>query len=211
VTDKQDQPTTTRVPGAETGQDRAQPVSDPLQISRHIKKPGPAPVHLWDPPYCGEMDMRIARDGTWYHEGKAIRRLPMVQLFSSVLKKEGDRHFLVTPVEKVGIQVDDCPFIVRGAEIDGNGEQQFIRLTLNTGEQFTVDQDHRIQVEEDPRSGEPHPVVHVRNGLYGLLSRNVFYQLVEQAVIRETDQGEEFGVWSCGSFFPLGRFIDLPR
>jgi hypothetical protein len=179
--------------------------SDPLQLSRHIKKPGPAPVHLWDPPFCGELDMRIARDGTWYHEGRPIRRPALVQLFSSVLKREGDRHFLVTPVEKVGIQVDDCPFVVVAAEVSGSGQAQRIELTLNTGEQLVVDGEHGIEVAVASETGEPHPVVQVRGGLYGLLSRNVFYQLVEHAESRQSDGKSELGVWSSGHFFKLGE------
>ena len=119
---------------------------DPLTLSKHIKQPGAAPVHLWDPPYCGEMDMRIARDGTWYHEGRPIRRDALVTLFSSVLKKEGERYFLVTPVEKVGIQVEDCPFVARTADISGSGKDLQVRLVLNTGEQVPMDSQHPLEV-----------------------------------------------------------------
>lgn len=183
------------------------PAMDPQAISRYIKAPGPAPVHRWDPPYCGEMDMRIARDGTWYHEGTPIRRPALVRLFASVLKREGDRYFLVTPVEKVGIQVEDCPFVAGRAEISERDGDQVITLTLNTDEQLVVGQDHEIRVTETAGTGDhpqPHPVVTVRQGLEALLSRPVFYQLVDLAECREVDGRQRLGVWSAGRFFELG-------
>jgi hypothetical protein len=180
-------------------------VSDPLSLSRHIKQSGPAPVHLWDPPYCGEMDMRIARDGTWFHEGKAIRRGALVRLFSSVLKKEGDRYFLVTPVEKVGILVDDCPYVAQRLEISGSGTDQQLRLFLNTEEEVLIDGQHPLEIEQLAGSDEPHPTVHVRNGLRALLSRSVFYQLVDAAESGEGESETLLGVWSAGHFFRLGK------
>ncbi|MBT8146632.1 MAG: DUF1285 domain-containing protein [Gammaproteobacteria bacterium] len=179
--------------------------SDPLALSRHIKQSGPAPVHLWDPPFCGDMDMRIARDGTWYHEGSPIRRDALVKLFSSVLKKEDEKYFLVTPVEKVGIQVDDCPFVVRTAEISGAGSDQRVSFVLNTGEQLPLDEQHYLSIGTDPDSDEPHPTVHVRSGLFALLSRSVFYQLVEAAESRQEHGQIKLGICSAGHFFELGE------
>jgi hypothetical protein len=142
---------------------------------------GPAPVHEWDPPYCGEMDMRIASDGRWYHEGSPIGRPQLVRLFSSILRKDPDGyHYLVTPVEKVRIQVDDCPFVAQLVDVEHvNGETQLV-FTLNTGETVTADADHAIEVTVD-REEQPHPRVHVRDGLWALISRSVFYSLVEMA------------------------------
>ncbi len=177
---------------------------DTDSLSRLIKQPSPAPVHLWDPPYCGEMDMRIARDGTWYHQGRPIRRLAMVQLFSSVLKKENDKFYLVTPVEKVGIRVDDCPFVAQSLDTDGQKEARRLLFTLNTKEQIVADKAHAIIVEEDPDSGEPHPMIHVRNGLNALLARSVFYQLVELADGQPSGGGDLIRVRSAGCFFQLG-------
>lgn len=179
---------------------------DPAMLSRLIRKPGPAPVHLWDPPYCGEMDMRIARDGTWFHEGRPIRRAALVRLFASVLKKEGERFFLVTPVEKVGIQVEDCPFVAIGADIADPGPRQKIVFTLNTGEPVVVDEAHRLTVSQVAGSDEPHPVVHVRGGLYALLTRSVFYQLVEAGETRLQDGVSRLEIRSCGDVFELGSF-----
>lgn len=148
--------------------------------------------------------MCIKRDGTWVHEGKPIRRKPMVQLFASILMLDTDRkYYLVTPAEKVRIQVEDCPFVVVMMDHSGAGESQQIRFTTNTDEAFPLDKDHVLYVKEDKDTGEPHPVVHVRSGLTALLSRNVFYQLVELGVYRELESVRIFGVWSAGTFFAL--------
>lgn len=178
---------------------------DPFAMVNEIKTQGPAPVHLWDPPFCGDINMRITRDGTWFHEGSPIRRPAMVRLFSSILKKEGGRHYLVTPVEKVGIEVEDCPFIVVDMEVEGQGREQVLGFVTNTGERFTLDREHTLRVDEDDRSGEPHPVVHVRSDLFALVKRSVFYRLVELAEQRQSDKRREMGVWSSGEFFVLGR------
>lgn len=149
--------------------------------------------------------MRIARDGTWFHEGKPVRRKALVRLFSSVLKKEDDRYYLVTPVEKVGIRVEDCPFVVRTVEFSGSGQDQQVVFLLNTDEQVLVDEQHYLRVEQPAGSDEPHPIVHVRNGLFALLSRSVFYQLVEAAESRQDRQHTVLGIRSAGAFFELGK------
>ena len=179
---------------------------NPESLVRHIEQQTAAPVHLWDPPFCGEMDMRIAVDGTWYHQGQPIRRPAMVQLFSSVLKKEKGRYYLVTPVEKVGIQVEDCPFVARTLEVSGRNDSQQLKFTLNTKEQITAGAEHMITVREDPLSGEPHPLIHVRNGLNALISRNVFYQLVELAEHRERSGVTSTFVRSNKHSFQLGSY-----
>jgi len=185
--------------------DKPQPQSlDPFSLVSKIKTRGPAPVHLWNPPFCGDIDMRILRDGTWLHEGKPIRRKAMVQLFASILLRDTDaQYYLVTPAEKVRIQVDDCPFLAVLLDNKGEGEQQQIQFTTNTDERFMLDADHRLQVTENAESGEPHPVVHVRSGLNALLARNVFYQLVELAQQRQIGSATITGVWSCSEVFPL--------
>ena len=131
---------------------------------RRIKGRGPAPVHLWDPPFCGDMDMLIARDGTWIHEGRAIRRAALVELFASVLKldEEGD-YYLVTPVEKVRIRVEDCPFVAVDMDVEGEGRQQNLIFTTNIGERVVAGEGHRLSFPVHPDSGEPHPVLHVRS------------------------------------------------
>ena len=174
-------------------------------LAKQIKQPGPAPVHLWDPPYCGEIDIRIVRDGTWLHNGQPIRRPAMIQLFSSVLKKEQDKYYLVTPVEKVGIQVDDCPFIAQSLSVMGQNEKQQLEFLLNTHEPVVAGKEHAIIVEENVESGEPHPMIHVRNGLHALLARSVFYQLVELAVERPAEEGICLVVNSDQCTFELGN------
>lgn len=177
--------------------------SEPVRLLRALDSvPGPAPVHLWNPPFCGEMDMRIARDGTWYHNGSPIRRIELVRLFSSILRLEQDgRHYLVTPVEKLGIQVDDCPFVATLLQWAGEGREQTLTFTLNTGELVIAGPDHQLRVTLKGPDAEPYPLLMVRNGLRALLSRNVFYELVERAV----HEGAELVVWSQGSRFVLGK------
>lgn len=148
--------------------------------------------------------MRIAKDGTWFHEGKPIRRQAMVQLFSTILLREGDEFFLVTPVEKVRIQVEDCPFLITAMEIEGSGDGQVINLLTNTEESVRVDSKHPIEVGSSGEHKEPHPVVLVRNSLQALINRPVFYRLVEAAEEKELNGKTELGVWSSGQFFSLG-------
>lgn len=179
---------------------------DPQAFIREIPKvDGPAPVHLWDPPFCGDIDLRIARDGTWYYQGSPIRRQAMVRLFSSVLRRDGDKYFLVTPVEKLGITVEDCPFVAVALENDSSAEPCVLRFTLNNGEQVPLDDEHVLRVEEGEHD-QPHPVLPVRAGLEALVSRAVFYELVEQAEEKADDAGgTQLVVTSAGDTFPLGR------
>ncbi|MEL6586109.1 MAG: DUF1285 domain-containing protein [Pseudomonadota bacterium] len=157
-------------------------------------KRGAPPVHLWNPPYCGEIDIVIKRDGTWFHEGTPIGRPGLVKLFSSILKKEGDRIYLVTPVEKVGIQVEDAPFVA----LDFDRADGVITFTTNVDDRVTAGPDHpiRVALAED---GEPAPYVEVRAGLEALIDRKSFYRLVE---IGEEENGM-FGLRSAGQFFPI--------
>ncbi|SDH45548.1 DUF1285 domain-containing protein [Pseudomonas panipatensis] len=165
---------------------------------------GLPPVHLWNPPFCGDIDMRIARDGTWYYLGTPIGRKPMVKLFSSIIRRDGDEYFLVTPVEKCGIRVDDAPFVAVVMLVEGEGEAQSLRFTSNVEDEFVAGPEHPIRVSIDPQSEEPAPYVRVRGNLEALIHRNVFYQMVELAVPRIIDGREWLGVWSGGEFFPLG-------
>jgi hypothetical protein len=153
--------------------------------------------------------MLISKDGVWYHDGKPIRRPAMVKLFSSILKLEnGSDFFLVTPVEKVGIKVEDSPFLITEMDVSGSGSDQIIEFTTNTEESFQANSDHPITLNSDTSDGEPHPTVHVRSGLMGLISRPVFYRLVELAIELELEVDglaqSQLGVWSSGEFFKLG-------
>ena len=156
---------------------------------------GLPPVHLWNPDYCGEMDLTIHADGTWVHEGRPIARPEMVRLFASVLKREGDRFFLVTPVEKLGITVEDAPFLA----IDADIAAEAITFTTNTGDTVRAGPDHAIRV--DDRDGAPRPYVHVRRGLDALIDRKTFYRLVEAA---QADPGGRLVLRSDGAEFVLG-------
>lgn len=167
------------------------------------KDKGLPPVHLWNPDCCGDIDMRIARDGTWYYLGTPIGRKPMVRLFSTIIRRDGDDYFLVTPVEKCGITVDDAPFVAISLVVEGEGEQQVLRFTTNVEDEVVADAAHPIRVELDPQTQEPSPYVLVRVNLEALIHRNVFYQLVELAVSREIEGREWLGVWSSGEFFPI--------
>ncbi|HBO9628144.1 TPA: DUF1285 domain-containing protein [Pseudomonas aeruginosa] len=173
------------------------------QIPRGEKK-GLPPVHLWNPPFCGDIDMRIARDGTWFYLGTPIGRKPMVKLFSSIIRRDGDDYFLVTLVEKVGIRVDDAPFVAVTLQVQGEGGAQVLRFATNVEDEVEADAGHPLRVEIDPRTQEPTPYLRVRDNLEALVHRNVFYQLVELAVPRRIDGIEWLGVWSHGEFFPIG-------
>ena len=153
---------------------------------------------------CGDLDMRIAADGAWYYRNSPIGRLPLVKLFASVLQKdEAGIYWLVTPVERGRIVVDDAPFIAVACDAGGAGDDQILSFRTNLDDVVAADAAHPIRVAE--RNGEPRPYIHVRNGLEARLARPVFYQLVELG--REERVGTEtvFGVWSHRQFFPLGK------
>lgn len=189
------------------GEEKAAPSAESLaSAASRAGARGPAPVHLWDPPFCGDLDMRIARDGTWFHEGTPIGRERMVKLFASILKREGDRHFLVTPVEKVGITVDDAPFVA----VDVAREGEALRFTTNLGEAALAGPDHPIRVVRDPATGEPAPYVEIRSGLEALIDRKSFYRLVELGETAPHEGADWFGVRSSGMFFPIIPAAELP-
>lgn len=173
--------------------------------AKTASKRGPAPVHLWNPPFCGDLDMRIARDGTWFYNGSPIGRAPLVHLFSSILRKDGDDYFLVTPAEKVGIQVDDAPFVSHEFSVDGAGEDQILTFTNHVGDQAVAGVQNPLRVSIDPETGEPAPYVTMRANLDALIDRKSFYRLVELAVHRDG----WFGLWSSGAFFKIAPSQDV--
>lgn len=172
-------------------------------------KKGPPPVDLWNPPFCGDIDMRIARDGTWFYQGSPIGRMPLVRLFSGILKREGDRYFLVTPVEKVGITVDDAPFVATDFDVSGTGRDQVLTFTTHVGDTVTAGEGHEIRVTRDDETGEPAPYLHVRRGLEALIDRKSFYRLVDLCCHEQHDGKDWFGLWSSGRFFPVIPSGDL--
>jgi len=150
--------------------------------AKSLKNKGLPPVHLWNPPFCGDLDMRIARDGTWFYLGTPIGRPELVRLFSTILRKDGDSYFLVTPVEKVGITVDDAPFVAVDFEAKGEGTDQVLSFETNVGDNLLAGKDNPIRVERDAETGEPSPYVLVRCNLEALIDRKSFYRLVEIGV-----------------------------
>ncbi len=180
-----------------------------LKAAQDAQKQGKLPpVHLWNPDFCGDLDMEIKRDGTWFYEGTPIGRKPLVRLFSTILKLEDGKYFLVTPVEKVGIRVEDAPFVAVDIEAMGEGPGQSISFTTNVGDTVVAGQDHVIRVDRD-EAGEPSPYVHVRAGLEALIDRKSFYRLVDMGEAHEVDGTEMFGVWSDGTFFPIIPVAEL--
>jgi hypothetical protein len=176
-----------------------------------IKTRGPAPVHLWDPPFCGDLDIRIGRDGAWSYLGTPIGRPALVRLFSSILKREGDDYYLVTPGEKVGIRVDDAPFVAVDFEVEGSGEAQRLTFLTQVGDSVAAGPDHPIRVARSQEGGEPAPYVLVRSNLEALIDRKSFYRLVELGVETRVDGADWFGVWSGGTFFPIMDAAELRR
>ena len=163
---------------------------------------GPPPVHLWNPPFCGDIDMRIARDGTWFYNGTPIGRAPMVRLFASILKREGEDYFLVTPVEKVGIKVDDAPLLAVDFTATGVGRDQNLTFVTKTEDEVPADAEHRLTFRFAP-DGTPAPYIHVRRGLNALIDRKSFYRLVELGCHAADSRESWFGVWSHGQFFRM--------
>ncbi|WP_420333555.1 DUF1285 domain-containing protein [Roseibium sp.] len=166
------------------------------------------PVEKWNPPFCGDLDIRIARDGTWFYLGSPIGRQPLVKLFASVLRRDADdRHYLVTPVEKIGITVDDAPFLAVEMAMSGTGEDQDLTLRTNLGELVKVDAEHPLRFEKETDSGGLKPYVLVRGRLEALFTRALMYQLAELIVEHDGEAGRETGIWSGGCFFAIGAHL----
>lgn len=165
-------------------------------------KRGPPPVHLWHPPFCGDIDMRIARDGTWFYQGTPIGRPALVKLFSQILRREGDAYFLVTPVEKVGITVDDAPFLAVDFEVEDAGDLKSLRFYTKTEDEVVASAENPIRITRD-ETGQPAPYVHIRAGLEALIDRKSFYRLVELAEVAPFQGADWLGIYSSGAFFPM--------
>jgi len=167
-------------------------------------KRGPAPVDKWNPDFCGDIDMRIARDGVWYYMGSPIGRMAMAQMFASVLRRDADnKYYLVTPVEKIGITVDDAPFVAIEMKVENKGRGQILSFRTNVDDWVTVDAAHPLRVTLKPETQEPSPYVLVRGRLEALINRAVFYDLVELCVDEPVNGTDMFGVWSSNIFYPF--------
>ena len=189
----------------------ASPASNPDAMQSLIaaaQSAGPGgypPVERWEPAYCGEMDLVIRRDGSWWHEGARIGRERLVRLFARILRKDADGEtYLVTPAEKIRIRVEAAPFLAVRAAFEGEGRAARIAFLTNMDDVVTAGPDHPLRVATGP-DGEPRPFIHVRGRLEALITRAVFYDLAEHAVEGTgADGAPVLGVWSAGAFFPLG-------
>jgi uncharacterized protein len=185
--------------------------SEPLkglnELSRDLAKAkGLPPVHLWNPPFCGDINMRIAADGLWFYMNSPIGRLPLVKLFSSVLRLDDDgKYYLVTPVEKCGITVDDAPFLAIRMRVEGEGAARIIHFETQIEEEVAVGPEHPLRFTDEPGTGGLKPYVVIRRNLEALVSRALFYDLVALGSI----EGEWFGVWSSGAFYPMKKAADV--
>jgi len=182
--------------------------SNPLRGLGEATKTGRGlpPVHLWNPPFCGDIDMRIDASGLWYYMNSPIGRKPLVKLFASVLRRDPDgKYYLVTPVEKCGIRVDDAPFTAIRMQAEGSGKDQIIRFETNTDDEVTADADHPLRFETEAGTGGLKPYVRVRANLDALVVRPLFYDLVTAGTVEDG----WFGVWSAGRFFPMQRAQEI--
>lgn len=186
----------------QSSRDNAAGLESFAAAAREAKK-GPPPVHLWNPPYCGEIDMRIAADGTWFYQKTPIGRPALVKLFASVLKREGDRYFLVTPVEKCGITVDDAPFTAVEMQVEERADGRTLHFRTNVEDWVACGPDHALRFEPELETGGLKPYLHVRRGLWAKVSRALFYDLVELGEERAVDSSAMFGVASGGAFFAM--------
>src|SRR5205085_8102869 len=177
--------------------------------ARKAGQKGPPPVHLWNPPFCRDLDMRIAADGTWFYMKTPIGRPALVKLFSSVLKREGDKYFLVTPVEKIGITVDDAPFTAVEMAAEGEGPSRTLSFRTNVDDWITCGGDHALRFEPEPETGGLKPYLHVRRDLWALVSRALFYDLVDLGEERMIGGERMFGIASGREFFAMAPAANL--
>ncbi|WP_296763345.1 DUF1285 domain-containing protein [Sediminimonas sp.] len=183
-----------------SGQKHVTPSAEDIAAAaRAARGRGLPPVQDWNPPESGDLDMRIARDGTWYYQGTPITRPALVRLFSTILRRDGDDYFLVTPVEKARITVDDAPFVAVDFTARGQGRDQVLTFHTNVGDSVTAGPEAPIRMARDPDTDEPVPYVMVRAGLEALIDRKSFYRLAEIGAHHDG----WFGLWSQGAFFPL--------
>ncbi|MGB6816589.1 MAG: DUF1285 domain-containing protein [Pseudolabrys sp.] len=166
---------------------------------------GPPPVERWNPPFCGDIDMRIAADGTWFYQKTPIGRLALVKLFASVLKREGDKYFLVTPVEKVGIVVDDAPFLAVEMNVSVGDAGRALRFRTNVDDWVAAGPDHALRFDPQPKTGGLKPYLHVRRDLWAKVTRALFYDLVALGEERDVGGKTMFGVFSRGEFFAMAE------
>jgi hypothetical protein len=194
---------------AKEGQDKTTGLDALAGAARKATGKGPPPVHLWNPPFCGDLDMRIATDGTWYYLKTPIGRPALVKLFASVLKREGDSYFLVTPVEKVGITVDDAPFLAVELQTEQGPDGRVLNFRTNVDDWVACGPDHALRFEPEPGTGGLRPYLHVRRDLWAKVTRALFFDLVALGEEREVKGERMFGVSSGGAFFAMAPASSL--
>ncbi|AVO47640.1 DUF1285 domain-containing protein [Phreatobacter cathodiphilus] len=179
-------------------------------IAAQVKRGGGgAPVHLWNPPFCGDLDIRIAADGTWYYMKSPIGRMPLVKLFSSVLKREDGRFFLVTPVEKIGITVDDAPFTAVEMRAEGEGRERRLAFRTQVDDWIEVRDEHPLRFEKETGTEGVKPYLHVRRDLWALVSRALFHDLASLGEVASHEGRDWFGVFIAGRFYPMVEATEI--
>ena len=190
--------------------DAANPLKGLTDARRAMDKKSLPPVHLWNPPLCGDIDMRIGRDGTWYYQGSPIGRMELVRLFASVLRHDDDGvHYLVTPVEKCSVEVEDAPFLAVRMIVNGSGHEQVIGFETNLDDEVVVDDEHPLRFVTEEGTGGLKPYVLMRARLEALVNRALFYDLVDLGVVEPFEGQDWFGVWSSGRFWPMALAKDI--
>lgn len=197
--------------GLDSHVDVSQPLRGLSEATAAIRsKKGLPPVDKWNPDFCGDIDMRIGSDGVWYYLNSPIGRKPLMRLFSTLLRKDEDgKTYLITPVEKVGIIVDDAHFLAIAMAVEGEGEAQVLHFVTNVDDEVTVDADHPLRFVRQEGTDGLKPYISVRGRLEALVARAIFYDLVEYGVTREIDGVAWFGVWSSGQFFPMAPAAEI--
>lgn len=173
-----------------------------------VRHDGLPPVHLWNPPYCGDIGLKIARDGVWYYQNSPIGRAAMVRLFSTILRKDPERYVLVTPVEKIAIEVEDAPFLAVEMSVDDTPDGPVLRFRTNVDDEVTADAAHPLRFAPGP-SGGLKPYLHVRAGLEALVSRALYYDLVARGEVRDIDGRAMYGVASGAMFFEMAPAAEI--
>jgi uncharacterized protein len=186
---------------AKEGQSGLEAITGALSSADGGKRP--PPVELWNPPYCGDLDIRIAADGTWFYLKTPIGRPALIKLFASVLKREDEKYFLVTPVEKCGIKVDDAPFLAVELTIKESPDGRALNFRTNVDDWVCCGPEHGLRFEPEAGTGGLKPYLHVRRDLWAKVTRTLFFDLVELGEEREVGGKAMFGVTSMGTFFPM--------
>jgi hypothetical protein len=191
---------------AKTGQSGLDAIAE---AAKGVRAKGPPPVHLWNPPFCGDLDLRIATDGTWFYLKTPIGRPALVKLFASVLKREGEKYFLVTPVEKVGITVDDAPFLAVELKVEAGPRGQILHFRTNVDDWVACGAEHALRFVPEPATGGLKPYLHVRRELWAKVTRALFFDLVALGEERMVEGKRMFGVTSDGVFFVMASADQL--